>query len=164
MWSVIGASQVVRCKESACQCSRRQRHRFHPWIGKTLWSRKWKPTPGCSCLEDTMNRGARPATVHWVKKEWDTHWGIVPFYHLEWKYQLISHLFTPLSRRHWTSFLQHSVSEGKWFDAEMEDAMLLFCCQSLCWKYMLYNLPKKNPPPAQLQKNKMIQSKNGPKN
>ena len=29
-------------KESACQC---RRCKFHPWIGKILWSRKWKSTP-----------------------------------------------------------------------------------------------------------------------
>ena len=45
MWSIIGASQVAKGKESACQCRTCQRHRFHPWIGKILWSRKWQPTP-----------------------------------------------------------------------------------------------------------------------
>ena len=29
-------------KESICQCRRR---RFHPWVGKIPWSRKWQPTP-----------------------------------------------------------------------------------------------------------------------
>ena len=29
-------------KESACQCRRR---RFHPWVRKIPWSRKWQPTP-----------------------------------------------------------------------------------------------------------------------
>ena len=32
-------------KETACQCNRRRRFRFDPWVGKILWSRKWKPTP-----------------------------------------------------------------------------------------------------------------------
>ena len=32
-------------KESACQCRRCRRHRFDPWVGKRLWSRKWQPTP-----------------------------------------------------------------------------------------------------------------------
>ena len=29
-------------KERACQCRRR---RFHPWVGKIPWSRKWHPSP-----------------------------------------------------------------------------------------------------------------------
>ena len=29
-------------KEPACQC---RRHRFDPWVWKTLWRRKWQPTP-----------------------------------------------------------------------------------------------------------------------
>ena len=28
-------------KEPACQC---RRHRFDPWVGKSPWRRKWKPT------------------------------------------------------------------------------------------------------------------------
>ena len=31
-------------KESACQCRRCKRHRFHPWVGKIPWRRKWPPT------------------------------------------------------------------------------------------------------------------------
>ena len=32
-------------KQSACQCRRHKRCRFHPWVGKILWRRKWHPTP-----------------------------------------------------------------------------------------------------------------------
>ena len=32
-------------RESACQCRRRKRQEFNPWVGKILWSRKWQPTP-----------------------------------------------------------------------------------------------------------------------
>ena len=32
-------------KESACQCKRRRRHGFDPWVGKIPWRRKWQPTP-----------------------------------------------------------------------------------------------------------------------
>ena len=31
-------------KEPACQCRRRKRCGFHPWVGKIPWSRKWHPT------------------------------------------------------------------------------------------------------------------------
>jgi len=29
-------------KELTCQC---RRHDFDPWVGKTLWRRRWQPTP-----------------------------------------------------------------------------------------------------------------------
>ena len=32
-------------KESACQCRRRKRCRFNPWVGKIAWRREWQPTP-----------------------------------------------------------------------------------------------------------------------
>ena len=35
----------LRGKETACWCNRCRRPRFDPWVGKILWSRKWKPTP-----------------------------------------------------------------------------------------------------------------------
>ena len=31
-------------KESTCQWRRFKRHGFDPWVGKSLWSRKWQPT------------------------------------------------------------------------------------------------------------------------
>ena len=31
-------------KEPACQCRRRKRHRFDPWVRKILWRRAWQPT------------------------------------------------------------------------------------------------------------------------
>ena len=32
-------------KELTCQCRRRKRRGFHPWVGKIPWRRKWQPTP-----------------------------------------------------------------------------------------------------------------------
>ena len=32
-------------KEPACQCRRRKRLGFNPWVGKTPWRRTWQPTP-----------------------------------------------------------------------------------------------------------------------
>ena len=32
-------------KESSCQCRRRKRHGFDPWVGKILWRRKWQSIP-----------------------------------------------------------------------------------------------------------------------
>ena len=37
-----GLRRWLRGKESAWQC---RRCRFHPWVGKIPWSRKWQPTP-----------------------------------------------------------------------------------------------------------------------
>ena len=36
-------SQLV--KKPSCQCRRRKRHGFDPWVGKMPWRRKWQPTP-----------------------------------------------------------------------------------------------------------------------
>jgi len=32
-------------KESACQCRKRKRHRFDPWVGQIPWRRAWQPSP-----------------------------------------------------------------------------------------------------------------------
>ena len=32
-------------KESTCQCRRRKKYMFDPWVGTISWSRKWQPTP-----------------------------------------------------------------------------------------------------------------------
>ena len=32
-------------KESVCQCRRRKRCRFDPWVGKIPWRRAWQPNP-----------------------------------------------------------------------------------------------------------------------
>ena len=32
-------------KESVCQCRRRKRLGFYPWVGKIPWRRKWQATP-----------------------------------------------------------------------------------------------------------------------
>ena len=53
-------------KESVCQYRRRRRHRFHPWIGRIPWRRKWQPTP--VFLLGKSHRGVWQATVHGVTK------------------------------------------------------------------------------------------------
>ena len=42
---ILGLPWWCSGKESTCQCRRPRRHRFDPWIRKTLWKRKWQPTP-----------------------------------------------------------------------------------------------------------------------
>ena len=33
-------------KEPSCQCRRRKKCGFDPWVGKIPWRRTWQPTPG----------------------------------------------------------------------------------------------------------------------
>ena len=49
-------------------CLQCKRPGFYPWVGKVPWKRKWQPTPLYSYLENPMDRGAWPATVHRVTK------------------------------------------------------------------------------------------------
>ena len=50
-WASLGGmwrlSRLVALsgKESACQCRRRKRARFDPWVGKIPWRRAWQTTP-----------------------------------------------------------------------------------------------------------------------
>ena len=41
----IGFVGGAGSKESACQCRRRKRHMFNPWVRKIPWMRAWQPTP-----------------------------------------------------------------------------------------------------------------------
>ena len=54
-------------KEAACQCRRRKRHGFYPWVGKIPQRRAWQPIPGES-------RGQRSLSGYspWGHKESDT--------------------------------------------------------------------------------------------
>ena len=71
----MGFSTWLSAKESACQCRRRKKHRFNPWVGKIPWSRKWQPTP-VFLLENPMDRGAWRNTVHGVSKESDANYNL----------------------------------------------------------------------------------------
>ena len=59
-------------KESACKC---RKPGFDPWVGKIPWRRQWLPTP-YSCLENSMDRGARQAMSmgsQRVRYDWTTN-------------------------------------------------------------------------------------------
>ena len=60
--------QVTRGKESTCQCRRRRRCGFNPWVGKIPWRRKWQLT---SVFLPGKSHGQRSlaATVHGGHKE-----------------------------------------------------------------------------------------------
>ena len=51
-----GSSGGANGKEPACQCRRRKRCCFNPWIWKIPWRRSWRPLQ-YSCLENPMDRG-----------------------------------------------------------------------------------------------------------
>ena len=70
-----GLPRRHNCKESACQCRRCKRHGFDPWFGKIPWNRKWHPLQ-YSCLENSMDRGARQAI--WGHKGSDMDWACTP--------------------------------------------------------------------------------------
>ena len=64
---VLGLPKWYSGKEYACQCRRCWRCRFNPWIRRS-------PGGGndnlihCSCLENSMDRGAWRSTIHGVTK------------------------------------------------------------------------------------------------
>ena len=69
----LQSSGGTGCKEPTWQCRRPKRLGFDPCVGKIPWRRTWQPTPvlsGFSYLENPMDRGAWPATVHGVSKRW----------------------------------------------------------------------------------------------
>ena len=58
----------VSGKESACHLRRRKRHGFDPGIRRSPREENGNPLQ-YSCLENSMDREARQATVHGVKKQ-----------------------------------------------------------------------------------------------
>ena len=44
---VSGLTSWLSGKEPACQYKKHKKRRMDPWVGKTLWRRKWQPTPVC---------------------------------------------------------------------------------------------------------------------
>ena len=56
-------------KKFTCQCRGHRRCGFDPRIGKILWRRKEQPLQ-FSCLENPIDRGDWPTTVHGVTKGW----------------------------------------------------------------------------------------------
>ena len=56
-------------KEPACQCRRRKRYGFDPWVRKILWRRKWQPAP--VSLPGKFHGQRSP----WGHKELGTHHG-----------------------------------------------------------------------------------------
>ena len=74
-WSDLAAAAVsvrgfpggTSAKKSACQCRRRKRCVFNPWVRRCPRVGNGSPLQ-YSCLENRMDRGAWLATVHTVAK------------------------------------------------------------------------------------------------
>ena len=61
----MGLPRWLTAKNSTCQC---KRCRFHPWVRKSPWNRKWQPTP--VFLPGTFHRDRSLwATVHEAAEE-----------------------------------------------------------------------------------------------
>ena len=94
-----GFSGDATGKEHACQCRRRKRHRFHPWVGKIPWRRARQPTPVFLPEESYRTEDPRGLhTVHWVTKSRTC---------LKW---LSMHAYPPLPRQPLIWFLPLYIS------------------------------------------------------
>ena len=62
----LNDSLMLSGKEPACQS---RRLRFHPWVGKIPWRRKWQNPFRCFCLGNPTGRGA---TVHGAAESGNT--------------------------------------------------------------------------------------------
>ena len=70
-WGLTGFPDGASGKEPACQCRRCRRPRFHPWVGKIPWERKWHTIP---VFLPGESHGQRSLVGYspWGRKEWDT--------------------------------------------------------------------------------------------
>ena len=71
-----------------------QETQVHPWVGKIPWRRKWHPVQ-YSCLENSMDRGARQTTIHGVAESDTTEQLALSLFHFSpplmrcWRWQMI---------------------------------------------------------------------------
>ena len=70
----------MACKESICKC---RRCRFHPWVRKIPWERKWQPTPvflpGKSQGERNLAGRLQSMGSQRVRHDWRTEHAYAPF-------------------------------------------------------------------------------------
>ena len=65
----LGFSGSTGGKEPTCQCRRRKRRRFGPWVRKIPWRKARQPTL-VFLLGNPMDRGAWQAAVRSVAQSW----------------------------------------------------------------------------------------------
>ena len=71
-------------KEPVCQCRRRKRLGFDPWVGKAPWRRKRQPTP-VSSPGESRGRGAWRAAAHGAAES-DATEQLSRRTHMEWQH------------------------------------------------------------------------------
>ena len=70
--ALLGFPGGASDKEPACQCWRRSRRRFNPWVWKIPWRRSWQPTP-VFLPGESHGQKSLMGYSHRVTKSW-THW------------------------------------------------------------------------------------------
>ena len=74
-----GFPRASSSKEPTCQCRSHRRRRFHPWVGKGPWGRRWQPAPvllpgeshGQRSLEGCSPWGRKESVV--TEVTWQAH-------------------------------------------------------------------------------------------
>ena len=100
-------------KESACQCRRLKRQRFHPWVRKIPWKRAWQPTPVFLPGKSHGQRGlmwtVEETTVHRVTKSqsWLSDWACM---HVHTHTHIASKTYILFVRKQNVSFLNRILS------------------------------------------------------
>ena len=117
LFTLAGASQVALVvKEPACQCRRRKRQGFNPWIGR-IPLEEGMATLQYPYLENPMDRGAWWATVHRVTERHD------------W-----SNLAVAFTAKMWKQPKCQSVDEWVWCEAgPYEVPVKAFLCPQCLW-------------------------------
>ena len=69
----LGLPRWCSGRKSSCQCRRRERCEFGPWVRKTPWSEEMASHASIlpcqyTYMENPMGRGAWCATVHGISK------------------------------------------------------------------------------------------------
>ena len=68
---LLGPPWWLNGKESNCQCWRRRRREFDPWVGKITWRRKWQLTP-VFLPEESHGQRSLVGFSAWGRTESDT--------------------------------------------------------------------------------------------
>ena len=66
----LGFPGVTSGREPACQCRKRKRRGFDPWVGKVPWRRSWQPT-AVFLLGESHRRRSLAGYSPWGHKESD---------------------------------------------------------------------------------------------
>ena len=96
----------ANCKEPSCQCRRRKRLRFDPWVGEIPWRRVWQPTRFSSILAWRIPWTEQPGGLyssHRITKsqtrlKWLSTHAIIECVAISFSRSFRIHEWTPMSR------------------------------------------------------------------